>query len=280
MIPRLHDWRAIVGVPMLIAGSLASSRRFADVLLVAGATLLATAVATPGGATPSGATRAAPVAQRQAGRARWAHRTRCRPSRKSLVLSGAALCCAGGAGALLIAARSPSHISQVTYGSANPTVTGGRGVPASPDAQLHIVPPGAQFILGAARVTVSRAQICVGNGSTLIAVPVSLAAATKGKPTDPPAFELVDARLDPHDPATIAIPARPRGTVAHAAPPPPVLREQVEFRLRSLPSGGALRLDAENPSGVGPIYRVVVSASPTFPPSGGSATCPHPGGAA
>ena len=175
-----------------------------------------------------------------------------------------------------------SSLSERAFASANPTAAGGRAFGATSDPQLHLVAAGDAFTLLDTRVEVAAANVCRDHGLASVAVPVTLSALRGADTIGDLAFQLLDARRSPHDPAAILMPARRRGTFEHAAPPPPAARELLEFRLAPADATGILRLDVQSAVGASVIYRVLVrgSGDRASSPSGGSATCASPGGAA
>lgn len=168
---------------------------------------------------------------------------------------------------------------QASRGGAVLKDTVGRPVAARVDPQLHIVGLGQTFSLYRARIRVQAASLCRGHSMTTVAVPAYVQALHRGEGIGEPQYQLLDAHGVPHQPSSaVALDAR-QGTPQHAAPPPSVYHELINFRLPADSAQGTLRLQAVLASGTGPEYRVTVAGShvQASPPADGNAPCISPG---
>jgi hypothetical protein len=271
--------RLLGGSALLTVGALfPRAERMGDVMLVFGAVLLTNALSPGTARSAGGLDSPVPIRRRPTGAARV------RSVQSARLVGVAGIVIVGvAAGVHPFLARGGSSVAQATLESGNATVSGGHAIGASPDAQLHHVSLGVPFRFLGGRVAISSAQLCRHSGVTVAAIPVTLASVGGfGSVLVSPAFRLVDASGIPHDPERVLTPGRLRGSAAHAAPPPAVFREIVEFTLTRREASGTLRLEAQRPDGAGAIFRAAVASgrSSASPPAGGSASCTPPGGAA
>jgi hypothetical protein len=197
----------------------------------------------------------------------------------ALLATGLAL----GAGGLilypLLSRSSPPRL-QASSGGARPASTVGRAVAPTADPQLHVVAVGQRFVLARAQVTIAAASLCRAGSNVRVAVPAQVRAVASGVAISEPEYQLLDSGGTPHNPAATVPVDMPRPKGGHAAPPPSVYHESINFDLPAGRVKGPLQLQAVLPTGSGPEYRVTVAAQNSRRSSTAEdlpATCASPG---
>jgi hypothetical protein len=170
---------------------------------------------------------------------------------------------------------------QATSGGAPVKDTLGRALPPTVDPQLHVVSLGERFVLSRAQITVQAARVCRSGGEEQVDVPAAITALRQGEVISEPEYQLLDSGGVPHQPAQTVQLDAPRARDGHAAPPPSVYRESINFKVPLASAKGALKLQAVLPTGTGPEYRVTVagqSGSRSSATEDVPTTCISPGG--
>jgi hypothetical protein len=271
MMDRGRAFRAALGSALLAAGALASSISvLAELMLVFGGALLAASLSgsTPvvrGGWTPPAGqpgTPSWPVSETVSAVSELAGQ----PAKRSWQGIGWA-----AAAFTLVAAAATAFIypmltrltpptaqaTQKPAGTAN--VSGGHAIAPHHDPQLHKVVLGQKFVLSRAAITAGAAQMCRHGDTVEVIVPAKLQPLERGVTIREPYYRLLDARGNPHEATRIAALDQRRGVAGHAAPPPSVYRQSMHFVIPAAGAKGAVRLEAELPSGNGAVYRVKVA---------------------
>ncbi|MGH2833261.1 MAG: hypothetical protein ACRDK2_10850, partial [Solirubrobacteraceae bacterium] len=169
---------------------------------------------------------------------------------------------------------------QASSGGSHPSNTLGRAIAPRVDPQLHLIALGQRFVLNRADVAIEAASVCRRGSSVLVDVPAAVRRIGNGETIGEPEYQLLDSDGVPHQPLAAVPLDGPRGSTQHAAPPPAVYHESIDFQLPAAHARGALKLQAVLASGSGPEYRVTVAEMnhQLAPPLGGKATCVSPGG--